>query len=1422
MKKTLTIAALAVFVAMKTTAQFFSRPLPSDHVMNSLHVRCIAQDKKGFLWMGSGNGLYRYDGYQYMKMTEGRQPDLLPDESVQDIFNWGDRYLWIRLRGELYSCYDIVNECFADWNGGASNAESFKRHTIVDKHNLWLYDNKHGCCHVTVDDEGRFSAVYFRESDNTLPSSHVTFIMQEKDGKAWIGTDEGLVSTHQGKTRLAVKGKKMVCAQQMADGTLCFISEQGDVYQTHKSGSMNIFTPPAPLPTKVRHVARDHHQLIICTEGDTYCYDTRRHTLTPHPTIHISNAQAVEDNRGNKVVFDYNGTDLWYLTPEKTFHILNIYNKELTQQNGGGRFKFICGSNGYIWISTYGNGLFAYNRATGETTHYTAGQSSNIVESNYLQNLFEDQGGRIWVCQENQGVRHIGSMSQHCDIRFFTTGSDMGHANTVRLIAPIGDKLWVANRNNDLWTLDQQINILTKDNPYKSDVVAATTDKQGHLWVGTRNQGIFVDGKPLEPAIKGKVSDILCDHKGRIWISIFDGSVVLVKPQEGGSMQVDYFFQLEHAIAQPRSMVEDKQGRIWLCSNRGVYYFQPEKLQKDASAYQHINVSGANSNSDEVHCLFIDSRQRIWAGTTGHGLALISEGGTVSHLYTDKDGLPNNSIESIVEDQQGHLWVGTYYGLGRYMEADDRFNTFFLSDTPLGLMYTEGCATVLKDGRIAMGTLHGMQLFNPKDINPRSSIYKLELTDLHINGIPLRNIEDGDAISSITREHKLSLSHDQNSLTFYFSSFEYINPRIIKYSYMLEGYDKDWSVPSAQNFATYKNLRPGKYTLHIRSYNIFGVQNELVQELSVIIRQPWWNTWWAWLFYLFFLGAFCWTIWRQWRHTEELRMKISLENQLTEYKLRFFTNISHEFRTPLTIIRGAMDRISAQGDIPGKLKMPINSMQKSTDRLLRLVNELLEFRKIQNQKLRLQLEETDIIDFLRNIFLTFSETAENRQMSYQFTTFAREYKMFIDRNFVDKMAYNLLSNAFKYTTRKQSITMRVTLQDDRLCFEVEDTGIGIPKEKQASLFTRFDQSAFSRDSIGIGLHMVSELVRVHHGTITFRENTAPDTGQAATDAPGGSIFTITLPTNKSVYNESDFLVAGNSLLTDDSGSSQRPAATTYKEIASPPLNDRRVLIVDDDDDLREHISTELRRYFLVSTAENGEEALQQIQAERPDLIVSDVKMPVMNGFELIKKIRQDETLSDLPVILLTAIADEEKQIKGTEYGADDYLFKPFNMKMLVAKCSTLIAQRDKLRVKYAKEVVGSTPIADIIVEDADKKFLERFESWVYNHLDKPDMQAMDFANSMKMGRTTFFKKVKQVTGMPPHEYIKKMRMMQAAELLKDPTNSVSEVAYKIGFDDPNYFSRKFKEYFGITATQFKRGKELTPPKETAAAEGQSK
>ena len=653
-------------------------------------------------------------------------------------------------------------------------------------------------------------------------------------------------------------------------------------------------------------------------------------------------------------------------------------------------------------------------------------------------------------------------------------------------------------------------------------------------------------------------------------------------------------------------------------------------------------------------------------------------------------------------------------------------------------MFVENAACVLDNGRMAFGTHHGIMVVDPHHLPINTNRLPLTITGMEINGVPLQELEDSTLFVQLGQTHQLQLEYNQNSLTFYFSDFDYTEERGSLYSYRLAGYDRGWST----------------------------------------------------------LGLF---VWRYFKRTNDLQNRIKVETQLTEYKLRFFTNISHEFRTPLTIIRGAMERMMTLGEIPGDMKQPVNAMRKSVDRMLRLINQLLEFRRMQNGKLQLALEETDIIGFVKEIYLTFLQTAENKRISYTFLPFAHQYMMYVDKNFVDKIVYNLLSNAFKYTMSRHSITLKITYNEKtrQMSIIVEDTGIGVPKEKQADLFARFNQSVYTQDSIGIGLHLVYELVRVHHGNITFMDN-----------PQGGAIFTVTLPTDKSCYEEKDFLVEGNELLKEQNESKQQETFTDYKGITSEPMNDKRVLIVEDDDGIRDYVVNELCRYFIIDTASNGQEALDKLHqenAEHPDLIISDVLMPIMNGYELTHSVRMDKKIADIPIILLTALTAEEKKVKGLDIGADAYVEKPFSMKVLVAKCRQLISQRDRLRLQYAKEVVGRIEVPEVLVEEQDKKLRDLLDTWLSAHISDSNLSIDQFAEKMGYGRTTFYKKVKKLTGQTPNDYIKSMRMERAVVLLKDDTLTVAEVSYKIGIEDPFYFSKSFKSYFGISPSQFRKG-----------------
>lgn len=1121
---------------------------------------------------------------------------------------------------------------------------------------------------------------------------------------------------------------------------------------------------------------------------------------------------AKKDNRGNTVLTTTSG-DIWHVdgkTKEVT-HIAGVYSEALLRLNGKPRYGIITDKDGLIWVSTYGNGLFVHDRKTGETTHFLK-SNGNIapIETNYLLGIYEDKAGNIWACQENMGVAIISKQDTSTETLYFTTPDDMGHTNSIHLLNRQNGVIYIGNQYNGLKVADGLLKTTHTASRYNDDVVVVSTGKDGTLWMGTRKSGVYVNDKQYQNAADdpaslsaGKISDILCDSKGRIWVSIFDGAVDMAEPDGNGGYRFRHFFTGSDAIEQPRQMLADYRGYIWLSSNDGLFVFHPDKLTVDNKAYQHIYLNEKLPQLDEIHCIFETRRHTILAGTQGSGMAELDNSTPgeprLMHIFTTQDGMPDNNIQQLTEDRDGNVWIGTDHGLARYNPKDKSILSLLPADTQQGNMFVENAVCKLDDGRLAFGSRHGVIIIDPHHLPLQQSPFKLRITGMDVNGIPVHEQEDGTMSTLLENLETIELGYNQNSLTFYFSDFEYAEGYDTKYSYRLIGYDKEWSSQSEINFATYKNLSPGSYTLEVRALGANGQLDDITVRLPVIVDSPWWATWWAKLLYLLVVGAAATGIWHYFKHTNDLRNRIKVETQLTEYKLRFFTNISHEFRTPLTIIRGAMERITAIGDIPGDMRQPVSTMQKSVDRMMRLINQLLEFRKMQNDKLQLALEETDVIAFIKEIYLTFYQTAENKRISYNFLPFAHKYMMFVDKSFVDKIVYNLLSNAFKYTMSRHSIDLRISLDEEAhmIVIKVEDTGIGIPKEKQADLFSRYNQSVYTQDSIGIGLNLVHELVNVHHGTIAFTENPA-----------GGAIFTVTLPTDKSCYAESDFLVADNDLLREQNVK-EPETLTDYQELAAEPFNDRLILIVEDDDGIRKYLEDELRKFFVIVTTSNGQEALERLQTEKPDLIISDVMMPIMNGYELTKIIRSDSKTSDIPIILLTAMIGEEKKVKGFDVGADAYIEKPFSLRILVAKCRQLISQRDQLRLQYAKEVVGKAALPEIIVEEQDQRLRNLFDSWLSAHFSDPNLDINKFAESMGYGRTTFFKKVKKLTGQTPNDYIKSMRMKHAAELLKDDTLTVAQVSYQIGIDDPYYFSKSFKSYFGVSPTQFRKGEKAS-------------
>ena len=1079
---------------------------------------------------------------------------------------------------------------------------------------------------------------------------------------------------------------------------------------------------------------------------------------------------SMEDNRGNSVSIRADGwLDYWHAKTGR--HItLQVFDARMLRLTDNLKCRVVTDRRGLVWVSVNGNGLFVYDPRTRGLRHITKSDPQQLIDANNIVYMMEDRDGHVWVSQEHNGVVCLKVTARNHQVLMIDRDRSNEKNNEVRMLRRLSDgTLLIANNAGALLSSTDELATAPVLRQRDGNYLSAARDRQGRLWLGSRLKGVNIEGRWYG---NGRIDCLLEDGQGRMWLCGLNGTLRMAKLDEQGRYTERRFT----AVARPRTMLLDHQGSIWLGTDSGLYRFRPDELVRDSTYIYKVS-------DVPVRCLYEDSRRQLWIGTTGRGLMWLD--GERPHFLTQQDGLPNNVVQAMAEDSHHRLLIGTEDGCVLYHPESGKMRSLYFHDSRIRNFIHENAAVRLADGRIALGTLDGIVIIR-QDVQQEPVRQRpVAITDMLVNGTSVYDMSHPAEC--------VELAHQENTVTIHFSAFDYGGRPNDLFTYRLDGYDHEWSTASRQNVATYKNLSPGRYVFRVRYKNEQGEWSR-ERQLSMVISPPWWNTWWAWLVYILSVLLLGYVIYRQLRSTFLLRQRIKTEQQLTAFKLRFFTNVSHEFRTPLTLMQGALERIRDQKELPGALRQPVSNMEHSVERMVRLVNQLLEFRRMQEGKLSLSLQETEVVGFLRDRYMHFRDVAESRHISYSFIPSEKSCMVYIDRGFLDKVMYNLLSNAFKYTPSGRSITMALKMSNVmRIC--VTDTGVGVPKEQRASLFERYAAGQLSADSMGIGLNLTYELVKAHHGTITYEEN--PE---------GGSIFTVTLPTDKAVYQEQDFLQPSPITLHESPSTLHE-----YREVVPNPMNNVCVLVVEDDAEVAEMVSRELGRYFRVLTANDGAEAWELLQADNSpiDLVISDVLMSRMNGFELTRRIRAHQQLRHLPIVLLTALTDETKQEQGLTSGADVYIVKPFSIKLLLAQCCSLIDQRERLKHSYATIPYSSTAApAEVIRDERDKRFIAQLDVYVASQMHRSELSVDNMAAHFGCGRSTFYQRVRKLTGYTPNDYLKRARMERAAELLRTDNITVSEVCYQVGISSPQYFATSFRKIYGMSPTAYQQGRSV--------------
>lgn len=1078
----------------------------------------------------------------------------------------------------------------------------------------------------------------------------------------------------------------------------------------------------------------------------------------------VPNGRVLTDNKGGKWI--YNNTDILRKVVGDSLITLRLLPNE-TNYIDYERFNIVEDNHGLVWISTYGKGLFVFNHDLNQGQHFVANEKGESpIASNYLLCITADRCDGVWVSAEYGGVSHLQVMDKGV-VRIFPNGREnLDLSNVVRMVKKQRDgSVMVGTRDGCLYHYSADMAQMLVKSHFDSNIYSVVEMPQGRMWIGTRGKGIY--GIPGLDFKNKKVFCLKPDDRGRMWIGTFGEGLSVAIPR-GEGYEVKTFFADSVGLNEVRCLAIDRKGMLWGGTSGGLFCVDPTRFAADGKGLR------VYKRGSEIHDMLVDRQGRLWLTVPGEGLGCMQDGNF--RILDASQGLINNMVQSVVETEDGNLWVSTQQGVSCWKAKDNSFDNYLFSRVMMGNVYNENSAVCIDDGRVLLGGNYGLTIINPSRIS-------------HVKG------QTSVVFTSHPYSDEMTLSYEERSPKINFSTLDYSDVNNVKYTYWLEGYDSSWSVPSTTPWVNYQNLPFGSYRLHVKASYSDGIWGK-ESVLDISVEPPFYLSVWAWVFYALFLTVVIVMVVKSIREKNILKGKIKFEQELIRYKLVFFTNIAHEFRTPLTLIQGSLEkekRIMKTNHWQLELEKTVRTMDKSVQRMLRLIDQLLEFRKMQTGKLKLSLQETDVVMFVQGICKMFDDAAESKQIDFKFESQLPAYLMYLDQQKMDKVVFNLLSNAFKYTPAKGTISVSLSFTDV-MTIRVADTGVGIPQEKREQLFSRFMQSSYTGESFGIGLHLTHELVRTHHGEITYQENEG-----------GGSVFVVTIPLQKDCYEASDFLVKDSPILKADLAKErdgqEEKTTDAVPSAPSAPLNRRTILLIEDDNDVREFLLSELESCFDLKVASDGKAGIAMAKELDVDLIVSDVMMPGMNGFELTKRLKNSFETSHIPIILLTALSTDENVLEGTESGADAYITKPFSPQLLMARILQLLNQREILRQKFGKEPQEIR--SAMLSNEQDSLFVKRLDSIVYSRLGEQDLSVDKVAGLLHLGRTIFYKKVRGTTGYTPNEYIRVIRLRKAAELLKEGEKNVSEVAYAVGFDNPYYFSKCFKEQFGVPPSQYR-------------------
>ncbi len=1086
---------------------------------------------------------------------------------------------------------------------------------------------------------------------------------------------------------------------------------------------------------------------------------------------------------------------------------------------------------GNLWIGTENGGLFIIDSSQTSISHYVhSRQHENGISGNSIWSLFQDKSGIIWLGTYDNGLDKIDP--RHTRIRQYRQNPMKQNTIGYDLISSFVEEengLWVGTDGGGLNFLDREtgkMTLYTEGNGPRNiagnAVLSLLIDQSENLWVASWEGGVSIRRKGqnrfdkilYDPEDQNSLSGphafyLFEDSRGNIWVSVFRDGINICNKEGQIITRLAHEPTKTLSISNQkiRSILETEPGVFWLGTegtgidrivvdedynivskkNFSSSYSDPEGLSHDAISHVHQSSTGD-----------------VWFTTFGGGLSILRAGTNVFESLTKKDGLSSNIVLSIEEDKDGNMWVGTADGLCR-ITPDLQIMKFDQDDGIDNVEFTKSASFVSSTGELYFGSNKGYFKFHPSDIRQNEKVPEIVLTGFQVTGRDDLNFTKKASLYNAFPDKKIELKYNENDFSFQFSVLNFSQPNKNQYAYMLRGYDDDWITSEDGQNLTYTNVLPGTYTFMAKGSNNDDVWNEEGASITIIVRRPWFFSNLAVFGYFLIFSFLLFLFRRNIINRERLKNQLQTEHgQLTrmqdmnKLKSRFFANISHEFRTPLTLIMGPLKSLIA-GTYKGDPTSQYRIMARNAERLLRLINQILDLSRLESGSVKLKASKLDIVKFLKPIAHAFTSYAERQFIDYKCTFPEESVEIYFEPDKIEKVVINLLSNAFKFTPEFKKIDVEVQDTPNAIKIMVRDAGIGIPADQLDYIFDRFYQiDNGDKKGSGIGLALTKEVVDLHKGKIEVESH-----------AGKGTTFTVLLMKGK------DHLPEGTIL---DEESSKHQFEEDFKELEmvknNGPLEEAEeqevmheedlplVLIAEDNEDMRLFISEYLVSDYRIIEATNGEEALEAAVERIPDVIVSDIIMPKMNGYELCQKIKSDEKTSHIPIILLTAKASGESTEKGFELGADYYVTKPFNPKLLELRIKNMLKTRDQMRQQLTVLQETHVEPRDLKIASKDQEFLKKAIKCLEENLSNSNFGVDDLYRELGLSRTQLYRKLKGLVGQSANEFIRSFRLKRAAQLLKQQEMTISEVTYYVGFNDLQYFRYCFKKQFGSNPSEY--------------------